>query len=505
MKYVSSKIEEQVKRFYELVKKIKSYNEAINVMYWDLRTGAPKNGVEGRSEVIGMLSSEVFQMKTSSVMEQLLNQLSKHEEELDQITQKSVHLLKKELYRDKKIPKDKYQEYVVLVSNAESVWEEAKKKNDFSLFKPYLEKIVKFNQEFIELWGYEGNKYNALLDQYEPGMTVEQLDPIFKDLKDALVPLIQKVAKAAPVDTSFLKKEYDPHQQKELCQFILRKMGYDFEAGRLDETVHPFQITLNRGDARVTTKFEKNDLTTALFGTMHEGGHAQYEQNISKDLEKTPLAEGSSMGIHESQSRFWENMIGRNSLFWDAYYEYLVSYFPEQLGNIPKEDFYRAVNEMKPSLIRTEADELTYNFHIMIRYEIEKGLINGTIKVEELPTIWKEKMQEYLGIVPNTDAEGVLQDVHWSGGMIGYFPTYALGNIYAAQFYHQLKLELPNFNELLQKGDLIPIKNWLDDKIHRFGKAKTPNELLKDVTHESLNAKYLIEYLTEKVKDIYQV
>lgn len=336
-------------------------------------------------------------------------------------------------------------------------------------------------------------------------MTVEQLDPIFKDLKDALVPLIQKVAKAAPVDTSFLKKEYDPHQQKELCQFILRKMGYDFEAGRLDETVHPFQITLNRGDARVTTKFEKNDLTTALFGTMHEGGHAQYEQNISKDLEKTPLAEGSSMGIHESQSRFWENMIGRNSLFWDAYYEYLVSYFPEQLGNIPKEDFYRAVNEMKPSLIRTEADELTYNFHIMIRYEIEKGLINGTIKVEELPTIWKEKMQEYLGIVPNTDAEGVLQDVHWSGGMIGYFPTYALGNIYAAQFYHQLKLELPNFNELLQKGDLIPIKNWLDDKIHRFGKAKTPNELLKDVTHESLNAKYLIEYLTEKVKDIYQV
>lgn len=504
---MSNNVQEKVKAFNQLIKKIRAYNEAINVMYWDLKTGAPKKAVEGRSEAIGMLSSQVFQMSTSEEMGEYVSFLlqPEHSKQLDQITIKSLQESKKEYDRSKKIPSDMYQEYVVLTSKAESVWEEAKEKSDFSLFKPYLEKIVQFNREFAERWGYTGNRYNALLDHYEPGMTVEQLDPIFEDVRKSLVPLIQKVASAEPVATGFLRKMFDPAKQREYTLFLLKQMGYDFKAGRLDETVHPFQITLNQGDVRVTTKFEENDLSMALFSTLHEGGHAQYEQNISQDLEGTPLAEGTSMGIHESQSRFWENIIGRSSAFWEYYYNDLVSHFPKQLEHVSHKDFYRAVNEMNPSLIRIEADELTYNLHIMLRYEIEKDLINDVIKVEDLPEIWKEKMNQYLGVIPETDAEGVLQDVHWSGGMIGYFPTYALGNIYAAQFYHKMRQEFPDFKEMIQHGNLIPIKAWLNENIHQYGKLKTANELIKDVTGEDLNAKYLIDYLTEKVQDIYGV
>ena len=440
-------------------------------------------------------------------MGELLEYLAQPELEgnLDEITRAAVKITKKEFDRNKKIPAEMYKEYVVLTSKAESIWAEAKEKSDFSLFQPYLEKIVHFNQQFAELWGYEGNKYNALLDSYEPDMTVEKLDPIFKALREDLVPLIQKVADAKQVDTSFLRKEYPRDKQEQFSKYILKEMGYDFKAGRIDETVHPFQITLNHGDVRVLTKYDKGDLAVSVFGTMHEGGHAQYEQNIDPNLDGTPVYEGASMGIHESQSRFWENVVGRSEAFWSHYYSKLTEIFPEQLRNVSIRDFYKAVNEIKPSMIRIEADELTYNLHIMIRYELEKSLINGEITVTELPALWNEKMKEYLGIEPANDGEGVLQDVHWSAGLIGYFPTYALGNIYAAQFTEQMKKELPKYEQLLLDGNLIPIKEWLDKKIHQYGKLKTPTQLLKDITGEELNAKYLIEYLTNKVRDIYGV
>lgn len=504
---MTNSVQDKVNEYKEIIKKIKAYNEAVNVMYWDLRTGAPKNAVEGRSEVIGMLSSEAFQLSTSTKMNELLEFLldSQHLLELDEVILKSLKETKKDYDRSKKIPSKTYQDYVVLISKAESVWEEAKEKSDYNLFKPYLEQIIKYNQDFTELLGYEGDRYNALLDQYEPGITVEQLDPIFKDLRDALVPLIQKVSKAKPINTKFLKKHFDSDRQRKFSLYLLEQMGYDFQSGRLDTTVHPFQITLNHGDVRVTTKFDDNDITVGLFSTLHEGGHAQYEQNISKNLAGTDLATGTSMGIHESQSRFWENIVGLSLEYWDHYYQELVALFPEQLNDVSKVDFYRAVNEMKQSLIRIDADELTYNLHIMIRYEIEKDLINGRINAEDLPTIWNEKMKDYFGVVPKNDAEGVLQDVHWAGGLFGYFPTYSLGNIYSAQFYNKMKEDLPNVNEMLQNGNLIPVKSWLNEKIHQYGKLKTANELLNEVTGEDLNAKYLIDYLTQKVKDIYQI
>jgi carboxypeptidase Taq len=493
--------------FLELVKRIKYYNDALSVLYWDLRTGAPKKGVAQRSEVIGMMSEEAYKLTTSVEMEKYLAYFEEQDNNrvLDNITKAVVKECRREFDRYKKIPVSKYKEYIILTSNAESVWEDAKNNNDFQLFEPYLEKIVDFNLEFIELWGYTGNKYNTLLDINEPGMTVDKLDAIFKELRSRIVPLVAKI-KESPMqqEEDILGKYFDASKQEEFSLFILDKMGYDFEAGRLDESEHPFTIGINPGDVRITTHYYPNDFASALMSSMHEGGHALYEQNISDDLNGTPLCTGASMGIHESQSRFWENIIGRSKGFWEKYYKDLQKVFPEQLKDVSLESFHRAINRVEPTLIRVEADEVTYNLHVMIRYEIEKALINREIKVSELPAVWNEKMQEYLGITPPNDTKGVLQDVHWAGGSFGYFPSYTLGNIYAAQLYNTAKKEIKDFDILIAKGELISIKEWLSEKIHKYGKLMEPAEIIKEATGEDINPNYLIDYLENKYKNIYK-
>lgn len=494
--------------FRVLVRKIKSYEEALGVMYWDLRTGAPRKGVEARSELLGVLSTEMFKMSISAEMKGFLDEFSRPEvfELLDAINRKIVTECKEEYDHSVKIPPEMYQEYVVLTSNAETVWEEAKHAADFKMFEPYLEKIVDYNRKFIELWGYEGNKYNTLLDLFEPGMTVEKLDQMFGELRTRLVPLVSAIKESAnKPDTSFLKHNFDKEKQRQFSLFILQEMGYDFAAGRLDESEHPFATGLNPGDVRITTKFKPDDVTFALFGTIHEGGHGLYEQNISSELLGTPLCTGTSMGIHESQSRFWENFVGCSRAFWQRYYGDLQQLFPEQLGSVSVEAFYRAINEATPSYIRIEADELSYNLHIMIRYEIEKSLINGDISVAELPRVWNEKYREYLGIDPRNDAEGVLQDVHWAGGSFGYFPSYSLGNMYAAQMVHTLKTAMPEFEALIMTGNLLPIKEWLTEKVYQHGKLLTPGEIILQVTGEPLNPTYLANHLESKYKDIYRL
>ncbi|NRF89884.1 carboxypeptidase M32 [Paenibacillus frigoriresistens] len=498
----------KLESFKAYVRKMKQYEEAIALIYWDMRTGAPKKGIETRSEVVGELSTEVFRMSTSDEMGSYLDFFMQPSEleKLDAISKKMVVECKKEYDRSKKIPAEKYQAYVVLTSQAESAWEDAKHNSDWDSFQPYLEKIVATTQEFIELWGYEGNKYNTLLDMYEPGMTVEKLDEVFGALREKAVPLLQRIqASANQPNRSFLDQQFEISKQKKFSLSILKQMQYDFEAGRLDETVHPFATALNPGDVRITTRYLPNDITSALFGTIHEGGHALYEQNISKDLVGTNLCTGTSMGIHESQSRFWENVIGRSKEFWSRYYGELQTTFSGQIDDVDVDSFYRAINHIEPSLIRIEADELTYNLHIMIRYELEKGLFNGTIAVADLPKAWNAKYEEYLGVVPANDGEGVLQDVHWSGGSFGYFPSYALGNMYAAQFTNTLRKELPNFDSLIAEGNLVPIKEWLTDKVYRHGKLLTPNEIIRDVTGEELNPEYLVQYLEEKYQTVYGI
>ncbi|MBM7703266.1 carboxypeptidase M32 [Metabacillus iocasae] len=505
MKEEIKKVEEQ---FHEYMKKIKSYGEAIGVMYWDLRTGAPKKGAEQRSEVIGMLSSEVFKLSTSEQMAAFIAKLGNHEIQayISDITKKSLEECRKQYELNKKIPADEYKEYVILTSKAESVWEDAKNKADFAMFQPYLEKIVEYNKRFVEYWGYEGNKYNRLLDMYEPGVTVEVLDRVFGQLRERIVPLVQQIA-ASPnkPETAFLHKHFPKESQREFSLAILEELGYDFEAGRLDETVHPFATGLNPGDVRITTKYDENDFRTAIFGTIHECGHALYEQNISPDLIGTVLCDGTSMGIHESQSLFFEKFVGKNYSFWKRNYDVLKKYASGQFDDVALDDFYRAVNQSQPSLIRIEADELTYPLHIMIRYEIEKGLINGEMEVKDLPQIWNDKYEEYLGIRPNHDGEGVLQDVHWSGGSFGYFPSYALGYMYAAQFKKTMLQDLPNFDELLESGEGHVIREWLTERIHQYGSMKKPLEILNDVTGEGLNAQYLIDYLEEKYRRVYEL
>ncbi len=495
-------------QFKHLVRKMKQYEEAVGLMYWDLRTGAPKKGMATRSEVIGELSTEVFRMSTSLEMGELLAYLQEpdHFAELDEISVKMIVECQKEYNRSKRIPEDKYQAYVVLTSQAESVWEEARHQSNYEMFQPYLEKIVQMNIEFIDLWGYEQHPYNTLLDLYEPGLTVAQLDHVFGELKQKTIALLRQIqASGKPVDRACLEQSFDKEKQKKLSVFILEQMQYDFEAGRLDETVHPFATGLNPGDVRITTRYLTDDIKSALFGTIHECGHALYEQHISEKLIGTNLCTGTSMGIHESQSRFWENMVGRSKAFWTRYFPELQKFFPGQFDHIDVETFYRAINHVEPSLIRVEADELTYNLHIMIRYEIEKGLIEGSIRVADLREVWHAKYTEMLGIEPPNDKEGVLQDVHWSGGAFGYFPSYALGNMYAAQFTHTLKQKLPQFDELLMNGNMQPIKDFLVEHIYQYGKLRTPNELLLAVTGEELNPTYFVQYVEEKFKRIYDL
>lgn len=505
---MSEKIKQIEQEFTAYVQKMTAYNEALSLVYWDLRTGAPKKSVEQRSQVIGTLSSEVFKMSTSEEMAAYIANLTTEEakEVISEITSKTAEHCKKEYDRNKKIPAEEYKEYVILQSKAESVWEEAKDGSDFELFKPYLEKLVETNKRFVTYWGYEGNKYNTLLDMYEPGITVEILDNVFGELREKIIPLVKTISESAnKPETSFLFEHFPKDKQRDFSLNILEQMGYDFQAGRLDETVHPFAIGLNPGDVRVTTKYDEKDYRVAVFGTIHEGGHALYEQNISKDLVGTPLCTGTSMGIHESQSLFYENFVGRNFSFWKKNYDLLKSYSNGQFEHVSIEDYYRAINESKPSLIRIEADELTYPLHIIIRYEIEKGLINDEIEVKDLPQIWNDKYEEYLGVRPDNDANGVLQDVHWSGGSFGYFPSYALGYMYAAQFKNAMLKDIPNYDHLLAEGNLQPIREWLTQNIHQYGSLKKPLEILTDVTGEGLNAQFLVDYLYEKYGQVYNL
>ncbi|URN93983.1 MAG: carboxypeptidase M32 [Candidatus Pristimantibacillus lignocellulolyticus] len=496
-----------LEQFRHINTEIKQYEEALAVLYWDLRTGAPRKGMDTRSQVIGTLSAEMFARSTSQLLGTLLTELESEEvwNELSPLDQILVKESRKDYDRSVKIPPALYQKYVILTAQAESKWEVCKEENDYDSFQPLLDEIITITNEMIDLWGVKATRYDTLLDQYEPGMTVAELDQIFGDLRDQLVPLAEKIA-ASPYQprTDFLEQSFAVEQQKAYSRFILEQMGFDFEAGRLDESVHPFATGLNPGDVRITTRYLPNDVTSALFGTIHEGGHAMYEQNIADELIGTTLCTGTSMGIHESQSRFWENVIGRSRPFWNAYYAELQSKFP-QLASIDMDTFYRGNNVVKPQLIRIEADELTYNLHIIIRYEIEKMIFNEGLQAKDLPKVWNEKYEQYLGVTPPNNAEGVLQDVHWSGGAFGYFPSYSLGNMYAAQFMNTLEQDMPDVWAKVEAGDLHPIRDWLAERIYQYGKMKSPSELVQDITNEALNPQYLVEYLKNKYKDIYRL
>jgi carboxypeptidase Taq len=497
-----------LKRFRELTGQIKQYEEILGLVYWDMRTGAPRKGIELRSEAVGALSAETFKLSTSAEMGELLERLKEPEQmaSLNEIDRRLVEETSKDYDRNRRIPPEMYREYVVLTSQSESAWEEAKKNNDFAGFVPYLEKIIAFNRQFIELWGVKSTPYDTLLDMYEPGLTTVELDRLFGELRARLIPLAEQIANSEnKPNTSFLEGTFDKEAQKKFSKLILKDMGYDFDAGRLDESVHPFATGLSPGDVRITTRYLPHDITSALFGTIHEGGHALYEQNIQAELAGTTLCTGTSMGIHESQSRLWENMIGRSLGFWQRYFPDLQAHFPGQLDGVTAEQFYRGINVVEPSLIRIEADELTYNLHIMIRYEIEKMLFNDNLNPRDLPEIWNNKYKEALGITPPNDAEGVLQDVHWSGGAFGYFPSYSLGNMYGAQMMDVARRKLPELDRQVAAGQLFPLKEWLTEQVYQYGKLLKPAEIIERISGKPLQSSYLCDYLENKYREIYRL
>lgn len=501
-------VQDTLTQFRQLVRKISSYGEALALMGWDLRTGAPRKGAELRADTIGVLATEHFKLSVSKEMGGYIEILSRSDvfEQLEDNDKRIVQDVRKEYELNEKIPPEKIQKYSSLTTHAQTVWEEAKHNDDFKGFEPLLSEIVAMKRDFIDYWGVKETRYDTLLDMYEPDLTVAKLDVVFDRLKARLVPLLEKIKQSAhQPDNDFLKQQYDIDQQEKIGHLLLKEMGFDFDAGRLDESVHPFATGLNPGDVRITTNYMPEDVMSAIFSSLHEGGHALYEQNISHDLAGTPLATGTSMGIHESQSRFWENVVGRSRSFWDRYYSDLQKLFPEQLNEVSLDTFYRAANRVENTLIRIEADELTYNLHIIIRYEIEKMLFNEGLDVKDLPKVWNSKYQEYLGITPPNDALGVLQDVHWSGGDFGYFASYSLGNMYAAQMTHTMRKELPDFEKWIAEGNLLPIKEWLTDKIYKYGKSRTPSELIQQITGEDLNPDYLADYLEEKYNEIYHL
>ncbi|MDK2838605.1 MAG: carboxypeptidase Taq [Thermosipho sp. (in: thermotogales)] len=482
------------------LKKLSKFESALSLLHWDMETYMPPNAVENRAQIIGEISGYVFEQFISEKTQELIEKAQPNDVE----SQAILRLVKKEYEKMKKIPKELFVELQIETSKAQQAWQNAKKEKDFNLFKPNLKKVVELEKKVIEVLGYEENKYDTLLDQYEPGLKTKQLNEIIPPLRSFLVEFLEKLSQGKQPNTEILEGEYDENLQKRFSEELLKALNYDFNSARLDVSAHPFTISISHNDVRITTRFDRFDIKNSIFSTIHECGHALYELGIPEEYRELPIGDGASMGIHESQSRFWENIVGRSFEFWKFMYPKFVKYFP-RFEKIDIKDFWRAINKVERSLIRTEADEVTYNLHIMIRFEIEEALINDRINVDELPLIWNEKMKEYLGITPQNDSEGVLQDVHWAHGSFGYFPSYMLGNLYAAQIFKQMKKDIPDFYQKVENGEFKPILNWLREKIHSKGKVYQPMELIKMVTGETLNPQYFIDYVSEKYKEVYML
>jgi len=484
------------------LREIGKLQSSLALLQWDQRTYLPEKGHPARAEVIGKLSKMAFELSISDKLGKYLDELKKRDD-LSPQDKASVRVVGREYRRHKAIPPELFEQFSIARARSETAWEKAKAASDFESFRPHLEEMVDYARKFAEYLGYEENPYDALLEEYEPGMTTAQLEGIIAPLKGKLIPFIKRLtSEGKRPSTEFLNGSFPVEKQRELSGRALRAMGYDFQAGRLDTTVHPFTITTGPGDVRVTTRFFEDDLLSGLYSSIHEGGHALYEQGIPEELRWSGLDEGASMGIHESQSRMWENMVGRSLPFWRFFQPVLSQVFP-QFANVSPAELYRAVNVVEPSLIRVEADEVTYNLHIMLRVELEVGLINERIAVKDLPKGWNEAMERYLGVVPPDDAHGVLQDVHWSGGMFGYFPSYMLGNLYAAQLFAKARAEIPDLEENFACGNFAPLLSWLREKIHRFGRMYDPIDLIEQATGEKPDSGYFIDYITGKYSEIY--
>ncbi len=498
---------EAIDRLRDLLGQVVDLNAAQAVLSWDQETYMPNGGLNARAQqlaTLGQLSHERF---ISDEVGHLLEELEPLAAELDADSDQArlIRVVRRDFDKATRLPATLVAELARSTAVSQQAWKGAREESDFARLRPHLERVLDLLRRKAEALGYEETPYDALLDEYEPGMRTARVAAVFAVLRNELVPMVRAIAEHPVPDDSFLRQEFDQQRQWDFALRVASDFGFDLERGRQDRSAHPFSTSFSVNDVRITTRVQSNFLSSCLFGTLHEAGHAMYEQGVDTTLERTLLAGGTSLGVHESQSRLWENLVGRSRPFWSFYYGLLQREFPAQLGVVPIDQFYRAINKVEPSLIRVEADEVTYNLHIMLRFELETALMSGDLTVGDLPEAWNEKSREILGLTPPDAASGVLQDIHWSAGLVGYFPTYALGNLISAQLYERATLEIRGLEDQIALGKFADLLGWQREHIHRFGRKFTASELLRRVIGSDLDAGAWLAYIRAKFGALYDL
>jgi len=499
-------MEEKLKLFKEKMADIVYLNQAGAVLGWDQNTYMPAGGAEARGNQLAVISRISHEWSTSDEMGKLIDELVPYTQQMDPDSDDAclLRVAKKDYDFDTRVPSAFVAEFAQVTTMAFNAWAEARQKSDFSIFLPHLEKVVDLNRRMADFFPEADHPYDVLLDQFEPGMKTADVKAIFEKLRPQQVELIKKIAEKPGVDDSFLHQAFDEKKQWDFGVDVVTRFGYDWNRGRQDKAPHPFSINFGMDDVRITTRVYPDFLNPMLFGSMHETGHAMYEQGISPTLKGTSIARGASLAVHESQSRMWENMVGRSLSFWKFFYPRLQETFP-QLAPVSLEKFYKGINKVSPSFIRVEADEATYNLHIMLRLELEIAMIEGKVAIKDLPALWNSKVEEYLGVTPPNDAQGVLQDVHWSYGNMGYFSTYALGNLVSAQLWEKINVDLPDLDQQFENGQFDSLLGWLRTNIHQHGRKYEPQDLIQRVTGSKIDPAAYVRYLNKKFGEIYEL
>ena len=496
---------EKLEQLKEMLGEVADIGRAASVLSWDQQVNMPPGGNDARGQQLATLSKIAQEKFITDEVGHLIDDLKQELNGADTDEAAMVRVAARDYNKAKRVPPSFIAEQALVTSRAFEAWREAKGKSDFSIFEPHLEKVVELTHKYISFFPPGDHPYDTLLDDYEPGMKTADVKEIFDELRPKQVKLIKAIAASKQVKDDFLFKTYNEKKLNDFGVDVITRFGYDWTRGRQDKAPHPFETTFSVNDVRITTRYEKDNPLAMLFSTMHEAGHAMYEQGVNPSYERTPIAGGTSLAVHESQSRMWENLVGRSLPFWEHFYPALKQLFPSQLEGVSLKSFYKAINKVEPSLIRVNADEATYNLHVMLRLELEIGMVEGTIAVKDLPELWNAKMQGYLGITPPDAARGVLQDIHWSGGAIGYFSTYALGNLVSAQLWEKINKDIRDLPDQIRKGDFSELLGWLRKNIHQHGQKYEPQKLVEMVTGSRITPQPYVKYLTKKYSEIYNL
>jgi carboxypeptidase Taq len=498
-------MEEKYRKLKILLGEYADLQHIVGLLGWDQQTYMPHGAAEERGQQMATISTIAHEKFVSDEIGQLLADLKPWAEGLDHDGEeyRLIKVTAHDYDKETLVPSSWIAEFAQVTAVAHGAWAEARAKADFSIFRPHLEKILDLNKQLVTFFPPADHPYDVLLDNFEPGMKTADVKAIFEALRPQQVELIKAIAGRPQVDDAFLHLDFDEQKQWDFGVEVATAFGFDWNRGRQDRSAHPFTSSFSVDDVRITTRFEKNSGVSALFSTMHETGHGLYDQGIGHTWARTSLEGGASLAIHESQSRMWENLVGRSLPFWEHFYPRLQARFPSQLGSVSLEKFYQGINKVEPSLIRVEADEATYNLHIMLRLELEIAMLEGQVAIKDLPELWNTKMKEYLGVMPPNDAQGVLQDIHWSGGMLGYFSTYALGNLISAQLWEKFKTLNPELDDQIRQGDFSALLSWLRVKIHQYGRKYEPQELVQRVTKSKIDPAPYMRYLKTKYSEIY--